>query len=131
MEKICIVCNKKFKTKNKEQVTCSYACNAAPRFDRECAICGKPFKGKPRTKYCSDECKRKARIEQTMKSRREKQKRLQREMERKNKNVAESFAEYTKKESYAERQIRETCEKSDMELRKRHYEWKLKHGFLT
>lgn len=127
MKKVtCQTCGKKFVPNYKEQRFCSNYCAMNSLKTSKCEWCGKIYVGHRNSRYCCEEHMRLSRTKNQ--AERRARKREEREMK---KNKDKVFKEYTKAETYAERQVRETLEKSDMELRKRHYEWKLKHDLLT
>ena len=76
--KKCLYCGKKFKSENKNQLYCSYDCRLQAMYKRNrekyvpkerkgheaiCEICGKSFIAHASGKYCSDECRKKAKLE--------------------------------------------------------------------
>lgn len=75
--KKCMYCGKKFKSENKNQLYCSYDCRLQAMYKRNrekyvpkgreheaiCVVCGKSFISKAAGKYCSDECRKKAKKE--------------------------------------------------------------------
>lgn len=67
----CRMCDKEIKIGFKRKIFCSKKCSDlfyGYKTDRKtnCVICGKPLTGRQRS-YCSDECKRKGKIEREIK----------------------------------------------------------------